>query len=737
MSQPTGFLAQRLEWRFPATDTHHGIPLSNGTFGALVWGEGGDLRITINRADYWDHRGGVAWGEEATFQNLKHWLETGNDAQLREVFEGKTISAPGVPPRPTRLPMGRVDLKLPEGLRLATGGLDLGVAEAKLELAPGGAVRACIPREQPVLALCLRGAEAEVIPTPVYHEEALQGMRDRGISPAEPFVEGDFCGWVQECPGEPAMCVGVWQARFPGRQEVFVGSVFGATPALAREAARELLQQAAAVGYDRTATQVAAWWRGYWDQTASVSLPSPERELLYYLGLYKLAGLSWPGGPAATLQGPWVEEYCLPPWSADYHFNINVQECYWPAFGANQCQALEPLIKMVKSWEPLLRENARLFTGVADGLQLPHAVDDRGTCMGGFWTGSVDHGSTAWTGQLFWLYYQHTQDRAFLQETAYPFLKGAMRVFEAMLEDDGEHYRLPVSVSPEFGGNQGNAWGANASFQLANIHFLCRALTEASEVLGVDAADRTRWQDIAARLPLAATDSAGQQIHLWEGQPLSESHRHHSHLAGIYPFDIFAADDERWQGIINSSMQHLTLMGMGLWTGWCMPWASILFARRNNGEMADLLLTLFRRLFMGRGLASTHDSVFPGFTLMAGRPRIMQVEAALAAAAAVIEMLLQTRRGVLHLFPAVPGDWDDASFRGLRAEGAFLVTADRAQGRTKCVEVLSEAGARLVLRNPFGGAVRVERSGGEVTTVSGDVLEISTSAGEKLTLTAG
>src|ERR1051326_4334623 len=48
-----------LDWRFPATEPHSGVPLGNGTFGALIWGEGRDVRITINRADYWDHRGGL------------------------------------------------------------------------------------------------------------------------------------------------------------------------------------------------------------------------------------------------------------------------------------------------------------------------------------------------------------------------------------------------------------------------------------------------------------------------------------------------------------------------------------------------------------------------------------------------------------------------------------------------------------------------------------------------------
>lgn len=732
MSANEPFLTRRLEFDLPLETTHHGIPLSNGTFGALIWGESGEIRITVNRADYWDHRGGIGWNETATWENLKKWLVSDDEDSLRAAFED-TRTDEHTPRRPTRLPMGRVDLKLSEGFGLASGGLDMARGEAQIEFAPGGVLKAVIVRDQPVLAITVRGADAQLTPRPVYHDEVLQHYRQYGFPPAQEFSEGDFTGWVQECPGEPAMCVGCLKVAARGKADFLVCSVYGETPQTAKAAALQLLQEAAQPGYDRAASQVAEWWREYWKRCATITLPDPDRELLYYLGMYKLAGLSWPGGPAATLQGPWVEEYTMPPWSSDYHFNINLQECYWPAYGGNQLQALDPLVKMLKEWEPILRRNARAFVDVQDGLMLPHAVDDRCTCMGGFWTGSIDHGSTSWTGQLLWLYYRYSMDRDFLRDTAYPFLKGAMRVYEAMLDDDGSRYSLPVSVSPEFGGAGKDAWGANASFQLANVHFLCEKLIEASELLAVDAGDRRKWQDIHARLPLATVE--GGQIHLWEGQPLSESHRHHSHLAGIYPFDILDYDtNDEQRNLVHASMGHLTDMGMGRWTGWCMPWASILFGRIGNGEMADTVLGLYRRAFMNHGYASTHDAQFRGFTIMAGRPLIMQVEASLAASAAVMEMLVQTSRGVLRVFNAVPRWWPEASFEGIRAEGAFLVSGSWKKGKVVQVEVVSEAGETLNVANPFGVPAVVKREDGTSELREGRILTVGMGVGEKVVL---
>jgi alpha-L-fucosidase 2 len=742
MASTPAFLQQRLEFPFPAADPHEGIPLSNGTFGALVWGEGRCLRITINRADYWDHRGGLSFSEEATYENLKRWLAEGDEGRIRAVFEGRALGG-DTPPRPTRLPMGRVDLQLPSGWIVESGGLHLLTGEAELDLgfrSQEARIRAVLLRESPVLCLRLTGLEGstvQVLSRPPEAREVLERYQKYGLRRAQPFDLDEFGGWIQECPSEPAMCAAWLRHAANGGMLLFITSVFGETPVEARRLALQTLEGARSAGYTPCSLRTFSWWSKWWEQAAKVHLPDPTLELLYYLGMYKVGGISVPGSPAATLQGPWVEEDRMPPWSSDYHFNINVQECYWPCYAGNHLEALEPLVQMLESWEPKLRANARLFAGVRDGLQLPHSTDDRGTGMSGFWTGFVDHGSTAWTGQLLWLYYRYTLDRDFLRRTAYPFLKGAMRVYEAMLEDDGKSYSLPVGVSPEFGGAGFHAWGRNASFQLAVIHFLCRALCQTGEELGIDAEDRRKWRDIDARLPIGAVGE-GPELLLWEGQPLTESHRHHSHLAAIYPFDVLdyhtsVSGEDSHARLVHNSMRRLTRMGSGLWTGWCVPWAAILHARLGHGDMAALLLESFRRVFMNPGYATTHDARFPGFTIMDSRPQIMQIEAGEGAAAAVLEMLLHTSGGALRVFPAVPGGWETARFEGIRAEGAFLVSAEWEAGRTRRVDIRSEAGAPLRLANPWGDeAVAVRREGAAPLHMRGRLLEVETALGETI-----
>jgi len=354
--------------------------------------------------------------------------------------------------------------------------------------------------------------------------------------------------------------------------------------------------------------------------------------------------------------------------------------------------------------------------------------------MGGFWTGSIDHGSTAWVAQLMWLYYKYSMDIDFLRETAYPFMKGTMKVYQGMLEDKNGELSLPVSVSPEYNGSSMNAWGKNASFQLAIIHFLCRSMREAMKTLNLDD-DVSVLEDIEKRLPKYSL--IGQKIALWEGQDLDHSHRHHSHLSGIYPFDTIDFLKEPDRQIVERSINHWVLKGMGEWSGWCIPWASIIHSRLKNREAAEMLLKIWRRFFTNEGHGTLHDVRYPGISIMGiGRNsdrEIMQIEAGMAAITAVQEMLLQTVKGVIRLFPGVPNHWKKVSFDGMRAEGAFLVSAERKGGKTLKVEILSEKGSPLKIENSLGEGVLVSHSG-RAEVVSGSIIELDTDPRETIRL---
>lgn len=65
-------------------------------------------------------------------------------------------------------------------------------------------------------------------------------------------------------------------------------------------------------------------------------------------------------------------------------------------------------------------------------------------------------------------------------------------------------------------------------------------------------------------------------------------------------------------------------------------------------------------------------------------------------------MLLQSW-GTRRVFPAVSDQWPATSFRTLRAEGGFALSAERRDGATVNVRIATKRSGTVRLHDPFGG----------------------------------
>ncbi len=717
-----------IDWEFPLPRTHTGIMLGNGTTGMLVWGEGSELKITIGRADFWDHRGGMPWTEKQNYKDIKKCLENNDGEGIKNIFACSTENVPGQPDRPSVLPVGRLDLILDDGAELKRGRIELKTGIAEVVYSKNGidsSIKIQISMKEQIFHIELPDEKISVKEVPSWE---FKGEYFSGISFEPPVMLNNksLKGWVQKLPADPALCVGykieeksIWALTERG----------GNFDELIKTAEEKLASDS-----KKFAEENSKWWNRYWEDIPEINVPNESIDFVYCYGLYKFAGFTNPAGVPATLQGPWIEEYELPPWSSDYHFNINVQMCYWPAYKANRLTHLKPLFDMVWSWRDKLRSNAKAFLGIDDGYMLPHAVDDRCVCMGSFWTGAIDHACSAWIAQMMYEYFKYTADIDFLRETAYPFMKGVMRVYESMLEKEGEKYSLPVSVSPEYKGASMDAWGRNASFQLAAIHRLCENLIQASKKL--DEKTLAGWKDILENLPKLTLvgPKGGERIALWEGADLDFSHRHHSHLAAITPFDTVDIDSDEWAPIISRSINHWIKKGMGQWTGWCIPWASMIHSRLGNGDAAETLIELWRKIFTNEGHGSLHDCNAAGLSVMGApsfknaipnRGDVMQMDGGMGAVVAVQDMLMHSRRGVIHIFPGTPPSWKNAFFKDMPCEGGFLVSAVKEKGKIVSASISSRIGDTLKIANPWGDAeAKIKYSDGSESSTNAKVIEI-------------
>jgi hypothetical protein len=108
-------------------------------------------------------------------------------------------------------------------------------------------------------------------------------------------------------------------------------------------------------------------------------------------------------------------------------------------------------------------------------------------------------------------------------------------------------------------------------------------------------------------------------------------------------------------------------------------------------------------------------------------------ESPLMTAFALQQMLLQSFNGELHVFPALPSSWPNATFFNMRTEGAFLVSASARSGSTRAVRIESLAGSSCVLRTRFGAAVQSEPAGA-ATALAGGRLSVALGANASVLL---
>jgi alpha-L-fucosidase 2 len=66
--------------------------------------------------------------------------------------------------------------------------------------------------------------------------------------------------------------------------------------------------------------------------------------------------------------------------------------------------------------------------------------------------------------------------------------------------------------------------------------------------------------------------------------------------------------------------------------------------------------------------------------------------------AGVVEMLMQSHEGDVHLLPALADEWKEGSIRGIVARGGFEIDIEWKDGRLVKAEILSRHGGEFNIR---------------------------------------
>jgi alpha-L-fucosidase 2 len=379
-------------------------------------------------------------------------------------------------------------------------------------------------------------------------------------------------------------------------------------------------------------------------------------QLYFQYGRYLLIGSSRAGSLPANLQGVW-NHHATPPWNSDYHVNINLQMNYWPAEVANLAETTPPLWDFVEhlvtpgtlaaqryfganGWTMFLNTNIWGYVGPIDW---PTA----------FWQPEA----SAWLAQHFYEHYLFNRDTVFLKTRAWPVMRGAAEFWLDALVTDPRDGKLVVtpSYSPEHG-----PFTAGASMSQQIVADLFVNVAQAARLVG-DKAFATRVDEALTKLDRGLRVGSWGQLQEWKADldDPNNDHRHVSHLFALHPGR--AIDPVKFPELVAAARKTLDARGDAS-TGWSRAWKVNFWARLRDGDRAHKLLEGLIRDSTLPNLWDTH----PPF----------QIDGNFGATAGMIEMLLQSQHGEIHILPATPKAWATGSVSGIRARGNVTVAID-------------------------------------------------------------
>jgi alpha-L-fucosidase 2 len=422
-------------------------------------------------------------------------------------------------------------------------------------------------------------------------------------------------------------------------------------------------------------------------------------ERYFHFGRYLLISSTRPGSLPPNLQGLWADGFA-PPWSADYHININLQMNFWPAEVCGLGALHMSLFDYAERLKPHGERTARIAYGAAGAVAhytsnpWGHTIAD-GNLQYGLWPEGL-----AWLSLHFWQHYLYSGDALFLRERALPFLAACAEFTLDYLVEHPKTGKLVFgpACSPEnayvMSDGKGGYVDMGGGMAQSMAYAVLRHTADAAHILGAEAELMARCEAAIARLQRLQIGPDGRILEWSEPLPEQEpGHRHVSHLFGLFPgIEIDPGRTPELADAARKTLAERVRHGGGQ-TGWSAAWLTMYRARLGDGEEAYAMLAKLLAESTRPNLLDTHPF---------GDGAIFQIDGNLGATAAIVEMLLQSHDGSLRLLPALPRALATGSIRGVRARGAVSVDMSWEDGRVRSLVLRPEKDVTLEVVPPPG-----------------------------------
>jgi len=485
-------------------------------------------------------------------------------------------------------------------------------------------------------------------------------------------------------------------------------------PNAAHEApAKEAVRKAVAKGVEAVKSAHIADFASFYDrvkldlQTQPSSLCTDERlkqevrddglvELIFNFGRYLVISSSRSGSLATNLQGIW-NELLSPPWLSDYHSNINLQMNYWPVLMCNLPECMDPLTELVKIVAESGKETAKKYYN-CEGFVAHHNHDiwgkttpspsKPGCAMWMYW-----NMSGGWLCAHLYEYYEYTKDEAYLKNTALPIMKEAAKYYMGMLEKVGDKMVISPASSPEnryFYGEDRIALGKYATMSQAIIMDLFDNIEKACAILG----EEPPVLYPRHMLDTYAVGSQGQLLEYDEDYPEVEiTHRHTSHLYGLYPGNTITTEDTVLADACRKTMEFRGDYS----TGWAMGWRVNIWSKLKDGDRA-LRLVKNQLRFVPASAEINYSQAGGTYANLFDAHPPFQIDGNFGVTAGIGQMFLQCENGKIKLLPALPKTFAHGSVDGLLAKGNVVVNMAWKDGKLTRAELISKTSQTVTVQ---------------------------------------
>ncbi|MBU4285259.1 MAG: hypothetical protein KKD76_00005, partial [Verrucomicrobia bacterium] len=499
---------------------------------------------------------------------------------------------------------------------------------------------------------------------------------------------------------EPGRIIGIEQKgdriwiNLTGNVDVFVGVATSYETEDPLSAAKAIVAKGMRTGYDLLERNHRRWWAEFWKKSF-IQFHDPLIEQLWYFGVYQ-AGSSLGRAPVPGLCGLWYGYHDLPVqgffWAV-YTLDQNVQLQTFPVFAVNHPELALPFMDTFLNALPrTIKETKALFQ--LPGARYPLEMGFMGgepffsPCYRFYGAGGL------FCGMIYEWAYRYTQDRKLLKEKIYPFLKEVVRFHVAFMEirKNDERYHTQPIVPEEI-----RTLTRDPIDIVSMLKPCLKLVIEASEMFGMDETDREKWKDVLKHYPAYPVRN-GMLADGIDVPPDYERLGLKAWVSRLLPVNLAHEKDPEVWGLVRKTLDPR--IKPGRYTEKCMgykndcgdSWWWITLAMLRFGMKADILPRLYGQIRCGLKPSGLMPHIKVADTSKNPRYRDLVVttpEINSAVTMVVTEMLMQSYNGIIQLFPGVNGK-ATTRFGDLRAEGAFLVSAEMVRGRITFVSI--EAG---------------------------------------------